>query len=228
MRNFLLFSSVCCLLTAFTNILIHNFPYLEMNFEERVMLYKSSAYIYQKLIIIVHCLLVLVSMFGFVIIEKRRSFHLVSFGFLFYVIFAITEIVRQVLCLFYLNGLRKQYALGSPDQREILKISIDSFNHVNYSLYSIFIISFGIATLCYGLTLISDKKVIIDKWLGMLLVLWGLGTFIAFTNVFIENSGLALLVNVLNSYYQPMIRILLAIWLFRKSKEFMSVKIGLA
>lgn len=222
MRNFILFSATCCLLTALSTIAIHSFPYVEMSFEERIMLYKSSTYISQKLVIIVHCLLVIVSMLGFAIIEKQSSFPLVKLGFLFYVIFAITEIVRQVLCLFYLNGLRKQYATSNVAEKEILKVSIDNFNNINFSLYTIFIIAFGIATLCYGLSLIKTKKPIIDRWLGALLLLWGLGTFIAFTNVFVQNSGVSVFVNVLNNYFQPTIRTLLAIWLFRKSREFIN------
>ncbi len=224
MRSFIFFSVVCCLLTALSTIVIHSFPHVEMSFEERIMLYKSSTYISQKLVIIVHCLLVIVSMLGFAIIKKQSSFPIVKLGFLFYVIFAVTEIVRQVLCLFYLNGLRKQYVTSNLAEKEILKISIDNFNHINFSLYTIFIIAFGIATLCYGLSLIKTKKLIIDRWLGTLLMLWSLGTFIAFINVFIQNSGVSIFVNVLNNYFQPTIRIVLAIWLFKKYREFIGAR----
>lgn len=218
MRNFVTFSAVCCLITAITTIAIHNFPYEELSFYQRTLLYKSLNYKIQKSIIIAHCLLVLFAMLGFYMVQKTKSYALTLLGFLFFTVFAMTEIIRQVLCLFYLNGLRESYVkTNSSTEQQVLEVAIGNFNHLNYSLYTIFIIAFGLACLCYGLSLIRSNHLVIDKWIGWLLTLWSIASFMAFANVFIKNSGMGLFVEILNNYFQPIIRILLAIWLWKKA-----------
>jgi len=221
MKNFIVFTATCCLISALTTILIHNLPYVQLSFEETLLLYKSKSYTTQKVLIIVHCLLVLVSMLGIALVQINKSKAFTLLGFLFYTVFAFTEIVRQVLCLFYLNGIRKDYLNAESDlTKNILEANIHNFNHINMSLYTLFIMAFGIATLCYALSIITTKGTIIDNWIGYLLLVWSIGTFFAFINVFIQNKGLNVCVEVLNNYFQPLIRIILAIWLLRYSSKY--------
>ncbi len=65
--RFLRFASICALATALTTLAIHLLPELWADadtFEEQLQLQHNSIYVLHSWIIIVHCLLVIVSMFG--------------------------------------------------------------------------------------------------------------------------------------------------------------------
>lgn len=216
MKNFLLFAALCSLATAVTTILIHNFPYGQMTFEERAMLYQDATYFKQRLVIIAHCSLFLVAMWGAFLVLYKKALALSGLGLLFFALFSITETIRQVSIIFYLNGLREKYfGATGVTQAEIIKIGIENFGFINYTLYAIFIVSFGLGALFYGLALLQLKHIIFNKFLGILMLFWSIGSFVAFGNVFWGFNWLDKIIEPYNLYYQSLMRILIAVWLWR-------------
>ena len=90
--HFIRFAAVCCLLTVLTTLGIHlDFSTAPTAFEERVFLFRDTAYLFKCWWIITHCLLVIVATWGFALVQFRQSPGLVGLGLLFVVVFGITE-----------------------------------------------------------------------------------------------------------------------------------------
>lgn len=216
MKNFILFAALCCIASAITTVLIHMFPYQELTFDERAMLWEDSAYLTNRMIIIVHCLLFTVVSWGILMAIYKRTLVYSGLGFIFFALFALTEILRQLLQIFYLNGLREKYLNLDPSvSKEMIRMSIENFGFINYTIYTIFIISFGLGAIFYGIALLQLRTMSFNRWLGLLMLVWGVGSFIAFGNVFWGLNWLDKIIEPYNLYYQSLMRILIAIWLWR-------------
>ena len=100
--SFARFASICCFITVITTIGIHLwFPDPPADFEQRVLLFRDKTYLLNRWWIIVHCLLVIISMWGMALLLKPGCPGFAPLGFLFFAVFSIVEISRQMLVLFY-------------------------------------------------------------------------------------------------------------------------------
>ncbi|MCU0445263.1 MAG: hypothetical protein MUE85_10125 [Microscillaceae bacterium] len=214
---FVRFAAIAGFLTVITTIGIHAiFPDPPAEFEARLLLYQNSIYLLNRWWIIVHCLLVLVAMWGFALVQFRKSAGFVGLGYLFFGVFAITEIARQMLVLFYLNGLRVKYLSADNEAvRAILKVSLDNFGLIGNSFFGLFVLAFGLGNLFYGLSLWRERG--FSKILSWLLILWSIGSFLALGNNFWKNQILETFIAYYNFTYQPFMRALLAWWLWTAS-----------
>jgi hypothetical protein len=216
--NFLRFTAIACFTSVITTVGIHAFFNFDApTLEERVLLFQNPWYILNRWWVIVHCLLVVVSMWGFYLVQHKRSKHFVGLGFIFFVVFAITEIFRQLLVLFYLNGMRAKYLATDDEATKIfLANSMDNFTLFSYALFGLFILAFAIGTLCFGMSLIREKG--LSKVLSVLLLFWAAGVFLALGNEFWDVPWLSSFLAQFNLYYQPITRALIAIWLWRAAR----------
>lgn len=220
MKKFILFASICCFITAVTTVLIHLFPYVEMSFDERALSYKDASYLNKRYIIIAHSFLFLMAMWGVFNVLRKRTIIYSGLGILFFSIFSITEIIRQLSLLFYLNGLKEKYIEAtSATVKDIVKISIENFSFINYTLYTIFIIAFGLGAIFYGIELINSKRVKLSRILGICMLIWGVGSFVAFGNVFWRLQWLGAIIEPYNLYYQSFMRLFIAFWLWNVYKK---------
>jgi len=72
-KNFIRFTSVCCFITVVTTLGIHAwFPDPPASFEERILLFRSSIYLFNRWWVIAHCLLVITAMWGFAILQLKK------------------------------------------------------------------------------------------------------------------------------------------------------------
>jgi hypothetical protein len=213
-------TAIACFLTVLTTLGIHAFfPNPPSDFEARLLLYKNPIYLLNRWWVIIHCLLVLGAMWGFALVQMRKAAGFAGLGFVFFVVFAITEIARQIAVLFYLNGLRIKY-LNTNDEavKEILKISLDTFSLAGLSFFGMFVMAFGLGNLCYGLSLWREKG--LGKALSYLLILWSFGSFLALGNEFWQNSHLETFIGYYNFTFQPLMRGLIAWWLWQAAKSY--------
>ena len=213
--NFLRVAAIACFATVITTIGIHAiFNFDVTTFEERVSLFRNRLYLLNRWWVIVHCLLVLIAMWGVFVARRLRASGWVGLGLTFFSVFAFTEIFRQILVLFYLNGLRARYLAATDDGlRVFLTHSMDQFGLISLSLFGLFILSFALGNLCYGIALVPEEG--FDRILGVLLLVWAFGTLTAFGNAFWEAPGLERAVSVFNLWFQPAMRFLIALWLWR-------------
>jgi hypothetical protein len=224
-KRFLLVAIVCCLLSVITTIGIHSnlFDLGELSFDERIRLFENSTYIANKFWVIAHCLLVLIAMLGFLLIQYKKSPGFTIAGFVFFTVFSFTEIFRQMLVFFYLNNLRRSYIeTNDPAVQELIKINIDHTGLIGYALFGLFIMSFAMGNICYGISLLGSSKV--DRVLAYLLLIWGFGNLTAFGNEFWNSESVGQFVEYFSVIYQPIMRALVGLWMIHKYKQIIAVK----
>lgn len=216
--SFLKITAACGFLSIITTLGIHLFfPPVPADFESRALLFQSSMYLFNRWWIIIHCLLVLVAMWGFYLIQRDKKQEWAGLGFLFFGVFAVVEIFRQFLVLFYLNGLRANYVAETDMTiKGLLKNDINNFTLFSVSFFGLFVFAFGLGNLCYGLSLWGEKR--FGKILSWLLILWSLGSMLALSNEFLKSELLAKGIETYNYVYQPVMRGLLALWVWGKAK----------
>lgn len=216
--SFLKITAACGFLSIITTLGIHLFfPPVPADFESRALLFQSGIYLFNRWWIILHCLLVLVAMWGFYLIQRDKKQEWAGLGFLFFGVFAVVEIFRQFLVLFYLNGLRANYVAETDMTiKGLLKNDINNFTLFSVSFFGLFVFAFGLGNLCYGLSLWGEKR--FGKILSWLLILWSLGSMLALSNEFLKSELLAKGIETYNYVYQPVMRGLLAWWVWGKAK----------
>ena len=219
-KSFLLFAVVCCFLSVVTTLGIHSnlFDLGTLSPEARLRLFENSTYLAKRFWIIAHCLFVLFSMLGFLLIQFRKSPGFTLAGFVFFAVFAFTEIFRQMFVLFYLNNLRRSF-LETDDSsvQEMITANMEHASLIGYALFGLFIVAFALGNLCYGLSLMKNSN--LDRFLGYLLLIWGTGNLLAFGNEFWQSDPLRKFIEYFSIIYQPFMRALVAMWMLHKTNE---------
>lgn len=219
-KNFLRFATICCLLTIITTIGIHSslFDLGQLDAEQRIRLFENPTYLWNRAWVIVHCLLVLVAMWGFLLVQFKKSPGFVGLGFSFFAVFSFTEIFRQLYVLFYINGLRQQHVVALDEgTKEMLQASINTGLLFGYPLFGMFVFAFGLGNLCYGFSLLGKEK--IDRILGVILLIWSLHTLLNFFNEFWQLDSFSSFTEIFSLIYQPLARGLTGLWLWRAYQQ---------
>lgn len=216
-KRFIRFASICCFLTVVTTLGIHLFfPDPPAGFEERILLFRDKTYLLNRWWVIAHCLLVIVSMWGFTMLQMKKAAGLAGLGFLFFAVFAIAEITRQMFVFFYINELRQQYLFAAdPAIKEGIKITLSNAGLLTAPLFGVFILMFGLGNLCYGLSLSWDQR--FSKILSVLLIIWSIGSFVALGNDFWKIPAIDQFIEKYNFTFQPFMRAFIGLWLWKKS-----------
>jgi hypothetical protein len=218
-KSFIRFASLCCFLSVITTLGIHSFfPDAPPNFEDRVVLFRDLIYLINRWWVIMHCLLVIVAMWGFALLQFKKTPGLTGLGFLFFCVFAIAEITRQMMVLFYINGLREQYHnAANAITRDNLKLIMSNAGLLTSPLFGLFILTFGLGGICYGLSLIRTKG--FSLLLAIMLIISGIASFVLLGNDFWKSP---LLENVMHKYnlsFTPLLRFLIAVWLWKRAND---------
>jgi hypothetical protein len=197
-KRFIRFASVCCFLSVVTTLGIHVlFPEPSGDFEERIKLYQNSIYILNRWWIIAHCLLVLVAMWGFALIQLPKAPGFIGLGFLCFAVFAVAEITRQMFVLFYINNLREQYELvADVVQKQNIKSRLMYAGALTSPLFGVFILFFALGNFNYGLSLWKAQD--FGKFISVILLVWAAGTFSALGNSFWKSPTLDKIIEVYN------------------------------
>lgn len=219
-KNFLILAFICCFLSVITTIGIHSslFDLGNLNFEQRLQLFKNSTYMANRFWVIIHCLFVLIAMWGFFLVQFKKAPGFTGLGFVFFSVFSFTEIFRQMFVFFYLNNLRKSYlATNNTSTQDMIQINMEHASLIGYALFGLFIVAFALGNICYGLSLLKGDKV--DRVLAYLMLFWGVGNLIAFANEFWQSPALQIFLEYFSVFYQPFMRTLVGFWLLRKYKQ---------
>lgn len=214
-KRFVVFAAISAFLTGITTIIIHNLSYPSATFEDTVHLYENSVYLAQNWTVMIHCLLVICSMLGVAVIVSRYSLPLAILGFAFFLLFAFSEWERTLNSLWYVNGLRRQYVAATEEIiRQTLRSEIRNTLYQSNIQFLLFTIGFTLGNFCNGLALISGEKT--DRYLAIGLLFWSACTTCAFFTDFYTVRWMGTVIDLCNRFYQPLIRILIAVWLWQK------------
>ena len=211
-------SAACAFITAITTLFIHLLPGLWsglMSFDERVLLYQWPSYQAYHVIVLGHCLLVVASTFAIAAANLRRAPALMSLGFLGYLMFSACELLRTSMSMIAVNRYwRPQYvAATDPAVRQALRENIEAFTAVGSALFFLFIIGFFLGNLLYGLAFVRGEG--LDRFVGGVLLVW---CVLSLPGIIETASSLHLTASLgwVGPVYQPLARLLLAIWLWRE------------
>jgi hypothetical protein len=219
------FAAVCALVTVVTTLAVHVLPQLWADvdtFEERLELSHNPIYMARLWVVLVHCGLVVVSMFGIAALKFRDSPALIGLGFLSFVVFAFSEMLRTSLVLFALNRKwRVGYSEAKDEStRASLRGTIEAFGGINDALFFIFYIAFLLGILCYGLVLIGSRG--FDGKLGWLFLLWTALSVPALIDTFTGTESLGRFFGWVGPFFLPAARAIVGIWLWSKSNAIAS------
>ncbi len=214
-KNFIVFATICCLLSVVTTIGIHTslFNLEDLSKEETFKLYENPTYQLKRFWVILHCLFVLISMWGIFILQYRKSLGFMGLGLICFVVFSFTEIFRQMLVLFYLNNLRKSYLDENQELvKEIISVSIDHTGFIGYALFGLFNITFILGCIFYGIGFLRNQNRL-DRILASTLLLYGIFSLIGFGNEFWKIKSISIFLGYFKLIYLPIMRFLLFLWL---------------
>jgi hypothetical protein len=218
-KNFIRFTSVCCFITVITTLGIHAwFPDPPAGFEERILLFRSKIYLLNRWWVIAHCLLVITAMWGFAILQLKKTPGWTGLGLLFFCVFGIAEITRQMMVLLYANALREQYYMATDEvTRNGLKIVLSTAGQLTAPLFGVFILMFGLGNLCYGFSLIHSKG--LSKLLSILLIISAIANFVILGNSFWKVPAIDETIEKYSYTFTPFLRAITGFWLWKNSSR---------
>ena len=221
-RRFFWFAAACAFGSALTTLAVHVLPALwadATTFDQQVELRLNPIYMAQRWAVLVHCLLVIVSMFGVGVALIDRSAALATLGFLSFFVFGFTEIFRTSLSIFAVNRTwRSGYAAAGDDgTRQMFRDLFTAYTGINDALFFVFYTAFVIGLLCYGFALLRTPG--FDRIMGGLFLLWALVNVPVFIDTVTASQSLGRYFEWVGPYFQPLARICIGVWLWRYSSR---------
>lgn len=219
--RFFRFGATCAVLTALTTLVVHVVPHLwadATTFEQQVELRLDRIYLAQRWTILLHCALVILSMFVLGGAKLRSAPVLVSFGFLGYLCFGFTEILRTSISIFAVNRTwRVGYAAAADDAtREQFRALITAYGGINQALFFIFYTAFLIGLICYGLAFLRSEGG--KSHLGLLFMAWSLLSVPGFLDA-TTGTELGRYFEWVGPYFLPLARLYIGVWLWRNAES---------
>lgn len=215
--SFLRLASIAAFLSIVTTLGVHFIEFQANTFEERLLLGRNPGYILQMWMVIFHCLLVIVSMFGAATVAARHNRGLAALSALFFSVFGVAEITRMFAVLAWLSPLKEKYLAATEEPvRQVLRLQLENFGQASTVLFLLFILSFSLGNLFMGLAFPHPDKA--DRWMSRGFLCWAGLTFLAFGNEFWEIAPLNPVIEANNKFFQPAFRAAIGWWLWQKSK----------
>lgn len=213
-------AAICALITVATTLIVHVLPWLWADvdtFEEQLALPRNSIYMARLWIVLIHCILVVISMFGIAALKFRDSPALIGLGFLSFVVFAFSEMLRTSLVLFALNRKwRVGYGEANNDAtRASWRATIEAFGGVNDALFFVFYLAFLLGILCCGLAFLGSRG--FDGKLGWLFLVWSILSVPALIDTVTGRDSLDTYFGWVGPFFLPLARAVVGIWLWNKS-----------
>ena len=111
-------------------------------------------------------------MYAIALLRFRATPALAGLGFLSFIVFGFTEMLRTSLGIFVLNRTWRAGSVTATDDgaRSWLRAAIETYSGVNDFLFFLFYLTFLLGILCYGLSLATAKG--LDRQVGWLFLLW--------------------------------------------------------
>jgi len=213
-------AAFCAALSALTTLVVHlgpNFLPAAPTFEARLELRGNPLYVAWLWNYILHCLLVVVSMYAVRSLAPQGRTALSDLGFLAFVVFAFAETLRSSLAIFALNRTWRVAYAGAADEaaRERARSLIEGYAGIGEALFFVFFLAFFLGTVCYGLAFYRESD--LTGGVGILFLAWaglnlpGLVETIAGTEV------LSPYLDWVVPHFQAAARLVIGYWLWKSA-----------
>ncbi len=223
-KRFLTVAAICSFLGALTTALLLFLPNPEVaDFQSRTLLYENKLYLSKLWILFIHPQVNIIASLGVGYLLFKKYPLQILIGTFFLLIWAYTEMSQQALLIDALNQIWRPGYLNA--ENEAVKTTfftlIEGASGISDSKYFLVIYGFGLGSLLYGLAFINQSGW--AKLIGVSLVFIGLLSLFSFGRYYLGLSFLNPIVNWsyewIYTYLQPLVRIALGIWIFKKIKE---------
>lgn len=213
--------AVCALLTVITTLAVHVLPNLwadATTFEQQIQMRLNALYMTQRWVILIHCALVIFSMFALGVAKVREAPVLAGFGFLGFLFFGVTEIVRTSLSIFAVNRVwRAGYANAADEPaRETFRSVIVAYPGINDALFFIFYVCFALGLVCYGFAFLKSEG--LTSSLGWLFAVWSLLSVPTLIDTINGTDSFGPFVEWVGPWFLPLARLYVGIWLWRNAE----------
>lgn len=227
--RFFRFGAACAVLTALSTLVVHIVPNLwadATTFEQQVALRLNPIYMAQRWTILVHCALVIISMFILGAAKWRNAPALVSFGFLGYLFFSFTELLRTSISIFAVNRTwRAGYAAATDDaMRERFQALLAAYGGINQAFFFIFYTGFFIGLICYGLAFLRTEGR--KSQLGILFLVWALLDVPGFIDTVAGTQRFGPYFEWVGPYFLPLARLYVGVWLWKNAESLSTSFVG--
>lgn len=210
------------MLSALTTLVVHVVPELWADantFEKQLELRNNAYYLGRLWVVIIHCLLVAISMCAIALLRYRDTPVMAGLGFLSFIVFSFTEMLRTSLGIFALNRTWRAGYVSAANEamRSWFRAAIEAYSGINNALFFLFYVAFLLGILCYGLSL--AKTVGLDRLVGWLFLLWTALNIPALIDSVRGVESFSKWFNWVGPYFQPLARMAIGLWLWKKAKE---------
>jgi hypothetical protein len=222
-RRFIQIAGICFAISAVTTlglIFLPRFFPEATDAASRARLILSLPYVTRRYVALFHPLIVLTGALGVIAVRFEAAAGSVVPGFVFYLMWAMTEGIQQALTLVALDWTwRPQYLAAANDpQRALLQQHMDGFDALSDGLFFFLLIAFILANGLYALAV----------WGGPLLqrvvaVAFGVSTALGVISLLTSYGGEIVSPGLMAVAYPalgPAGRLLTGIWLVRQSRTF--------
>ena len=218
-RNFFRFAAICAFASALTTFGVHLLPLLHPanTFEEQLLLSQNPIYKLRLWVVLIHILFVLASMWGIAAVKYKTAAGWIGLGLGGYWIFGLAEFFRVSFALNAITPWRARL-LNEPNSeiRELLKENLLSWPQINDALFFLLVFGFLLGNICYGVATFRSSG--LEKWISNLLFVWaGLGCITMF-HEFLNQTWMNFVPDFISYTYQPLVRILIGVWLWKQGE----------
>ncbi len=222
-KPFLILAGICSILGAITTSLLIFLPNpAASDFESQALLFENSLYLTKLWILFIHPQVNIIASLGIVYFLLRKYPMQMIVGSLFLLVWAYTEMSQQSLLIDTLNQIWRPNYVNAESEitKSMFKSLINAANGISDSKYFLVIYGFGFGSLIYGTALIKENG--LGKWIGASLLFIGILSLCSFIRYYLGITSLNKPVNWayewIYSYLQPLVRIAIGIWIFKKIK----------
>lgn len=212
-------TAISAFITAITTFLLWLLPRLyeaPQNFEDGLKLASDNFYIARQWINLFHIPFSLTAYFGVAYELRRREMPIAALGFMWFLIWGITEMTGIATIIFAVNKTwRANYQSASVNQQEIYKANIETFYSVWDSLFFVLLIAFLLASLFYAWATFNGKG--LEKLLSYLFLLAVPLTLLIIMGNYTGISWAGTIVAFIYPVLQPVSRFVMGLFLLRCS-----------
>ncbi len=213
-------AAFCAALSALTTLIVHLGPGFlpeAPSFEARVALRENPLYMAYLWNYILHCLLVVVSMYAVRSIAPQGRTALSDLGFLAFVVFAFAETLRSSLAIFAVNRTWRVAYAGAADDaaRERARSLLEGFAGIGEALFFVFFLAFFLGTVCYGLAFFRESG--LTGGVGILFLVWAGLNLPALVETIAGTGVVSPYLEWVVPRFQAAARLVIGWWLFKSA-----------
>lgn len=214
--SFLRLGAVAAALSALTTFLLWWLP-LQVGevrtFEDSIRLASNPHYMGRLWVNLVHVVIALVAYAAAASLLARRAPATAAFGFLAFLVWAVTEFVGVSVNLFTVNlTWRMQYLDAAPAVQEQLKLLMMGFRGLWDGLFFVVLAGFLAGTLCLGYVAVRGRR--LERVVGVLMLMAAPLTVIIILSGYFGYAAFDPVVQAVYPALQPLSRALMGVWLW--------------